>query len=231
MDKDLVDGKDSLTKALVFKGAKYVGSDTCGSCHEKEEREYKLSTHSKISVKEAEVKDCEMCHGPASVHIQNEGGKGNIINPKKDPSTCFACHTDKKLEFRLPYHHPVLEGKMGCSDCHNAHSMEIRPWSGTTMNGLNEACTRCHEDQGQPFVWEHAALREGCTACHKVHGSIHEKMLIARDHTLCLRCHTQPNVPMVGMHDHSDHWPQGTCYSAGCHTAVHGSNFSHLLRD
>ena len=216
---------------LAFKGAKYVGSSDCASCHEKQEKEFRLSTHSRISVKEGQVRDCEMCHGPASIHIEEGGGRGNIINPRKDPAVCFSCHLDKKLQFRLPYHHPVLEGKMSCTDCHKPHGEEVRPWSGTTMEGVNEACFKCHKDQRGPFVWEHEALREGCTTCHQVHGSIHEKMLIARDNNLCLRCHAQINFPTIGKQSaHSGRLNQGTCWSAGCHTAAHGSNFDDHLR-
>ena len=229
LDKDVIDHDMSL-QAMLKRGAKYVGSDACSSCHEEQDKEYRLSTHARISVATAEVRDCEMCHGPASIHVDDGGGKGTIINPRKDPSTCFACHTDKKLEFRLPYHHPVLEGKMSCADCHNPHGEEVRPWSSTTMNGTNEACFNCHKDKRGPFVFQHEALREGCTACHKVHGSIHDKMLIARDINLCLRCHMQSKVPMVGKHSHSGDWARGTCWSAGCHTAVHGSNFDEHLR-
>ncbi len=229
-DKDMARGGVSV-HSLTARGAKYVGSDDCSSCHEKEDREYRLSTHSRISVPDAEVKDCEMCHGPASLHVDESGGRGNIVNPKKDPSACFACHTDKKLEFRLPYHHPVLEGKMSCTDCHSPHGEEVKPWTATTMNGVNEACAKCHKDQTAPFVWGHEALREGCTTCHKVHGSIHEKMLVSRDNTLCLRCHTQVNFPTIGKQSgHSTRLPQGSCFSAGCHTAVHGSNFDDHLR-
>lgn len=234
VDKDMVEHELTLNK-LLAKGAKYTGSEDCATCHEKEEKEFKVSTHARISVPGAEVRDCEMCHGPGSLHVDAGGGRGvDIINPKKDPSTCFSCHTDKKLEFRLPYHHPVTEGKMGCVDCHNPHGEEVRPWSATSMNDVNQACTRCHKDQGGPFVWEHEALREGCTTCHKVHGSIHEKMLVARDHNLCLRCHTQANTPIVGKSSsHSGatgFWSRGTCFTAGCHTAVHGSNFDDHLR-
>ena len=229
LDKDLIDHDMSLQQMLK-RGAKYVGSDACSSCHEKQDKEYRLSTHARISVPGAEVTDCEMCHGPASIHVDEGGGKGTIINPKKDPSTCFACHTDKKLEFRLPYHHPVVEGKMGCTDCHNPHGEEVKPWSATTLNDVNQACTKCHKDQGGPFVWEHEALREGCTTCHKVHGSIHEKMLVARDANLCLRCHAQVNFPVIGKSSHASRLPQATCFSGGCHTAVHGSNFDDHLR-
>ncbi|MBI4353503.1 MAG: hypothetical protein HY593_06245 [Candidatus Omnitrophica bacterium] len=176
-----------------------------------------------------------MCHGPGSLHVDAGGGRGvHIVNPKKDPSTCFNCHLDKKAEFRLPYHHPVLEGKMSCSDCHSAHGMEIRPWSSTTLDDTNEACLKCHEAQRGPFVWEHEAMREGCTICHKVHGSIHDKMLIVRDNNLCLRCHTQSNFQHVGKSYHEDRLIRGSCFSGGgvgegCHTAVHGSNFHNRL--
>ena len=179
------------------------------------------------------MQGCEMCHGPGSLHVQAGGGRGvgGIINPRKDPTTCFQCHTDKKVEFRLPYHHPVLEGKMSCTDCHSPHGEDARPWSATTLNDVNETCFKCHKDQRGPFVWEHEALREGCTTCHKVHGSIHEKMLLVRDLNLCLRCHTQTNFPTIGKSNHAtSRLPRGTCFSAGCHTAVHGSNFDEHLR-
>ena len=219
-----------LEKMLAFKGAKYAGSEDCASCHEKQEKEFRLSTHSRISVKEGQVKDCEMCHGPASIHIEQGGGRGNIINPKNDPAVCFSCHLDKKIQFRLPYHHPVLEGKMTCTDCHTPHGEEVKPWSATTLKDINEACFKCHKDQRGPFVWEHEALREGCTTCHQVHGSIHEKMLVSRNQNLCLRCHAQADFPVIGKSNHGGRLPQGTCWSAGCHTAVHGSQFDDHLR-
>src|SRR3989338_3234486 len=96
-----------------MKGAEYVGADTCAACHDKENKEFKLSTHARISVDNAEgtAQGCEMCHGPGSNHVNDGGGKGkgNIVNPRKNPEICFSCHMDKEMEFRLPYHHPVLE--------------------------------------------------------------------------------------------------------------------------
>jgi len=213
--------------------AEYVGTETCAACHAKEFNEFKHSTHSRISLGDnVKAQGCETCHGPGSLHVEAGGGRGvgGIINPRKDPSTCFECHSDKRAEFRLPHHHPLLEGKMSCADCHSPHGEDVRPWSATTLKDINEACFKCHKEQRGPFVWEHEALREGCTTCHKVHGSIHEKMLIARDSTLCLRCHTQANFPTIGMQNHGTRLPQGTCFSAGCHTAVHGSNFDDHLR-
>ncbi|MDP2654401.1 MAG: cytochrome c3 family protein [Candidatus Omnitrophota bacterium] len=220
---------DGLTAA---KGAEYVGTETCASCHEEAYKEYQLSTHARIEVKgETETaQGCEMCHGPGSVHVENGGGKGTIINPKKNPEICFTCHLDKKTEFRLPFHHPVVEGKMGCVDCHQPHGVDVKPWTSTSMEDINEACFKCHSEQRGPYVWEHEVLREGCTTCHKVHGSINDKMLVARDNNLCLRCHAQMNFPTIGNSSHSSRLPNSTCMSAGCHTAVHGSNFDEHLR-
>lgn len=172
-----------------------------------------------------------MCHGPGSVHVDDgEGRRGTIINPRKNPEVCFSCHMDKKMEFMLPHRHPVLEGKMSCADCHSAHGTDVRPWSSTTMEGVNELCFKCHKEQRGPFIFEHEALREGCTTCHKVHGSINDKMLLARDSNLCLRCHVQTNFPFIGDNNHSGRLFRATCFSAGCHTAAHGSNFDDHLR-
>ena len=221
----------------TIEGAQYVGMETCGACHEKEAREFKLSTHARISIpmgKGVKVEGCEMCHGPGSLHVDadDKDKKATIINPRKDPNACFACHLDKKAQFQLPFHHPVLEGKMSCTDCHSPHAEEVRPWSATSLKDINEACFKCHKDQRGPFVWEHEALREGCTTCHSVHGSISDKMLVARDNNLCLRCHTQmTNFPTEGKSSHATRLLVGTCFSAGCHVAVHGSNFDEHLRN
>ena len=51
-----------------------------------------------------------------------------------------------------------------------------------------------------------------------------------RDNNLCLRCHAQvpnqggPGTLYIGNVNHNGFVARGTCWSAGCHTAVHGSN-------
>lgn len=232
----------SIQKALelhtIVKGAEYVGSGTCEMCHDKEVRDFKLATHAKIEIKgefkgdAIAVEGCEVCHGPGSVHVDESGGKKNIINPNKNPDICYACHLDKKAEFNLPYHHPVPEGHVTCADCHSLHGPEAKPWTATSLDGINERCFKCHKDQRGPFVFQHEAMREGCTVCHKVHGSIHDKLLKVRDSNLCLQCHTQNNFPTIGSNGHggSTRLPAGPCFSGGCHRAVHGSNFDDHLR-
>lgn len=228
--------KASVVPPLEIPGAKYVQTRMCAPCHRESAESFESSTHARISAKgmEKEGLGCGICHGPGSLHIENEYEPGLIINPGKNPEICFRCHLDKKAEFRLQYHHPVLEGRLSCADCHNLHGSEARSWTLTSFSDTNEVCLKCHPEQRGPFVFEHDAMREGCTICHKVHGSVNDKLLIARDSNLCLRCHfqtqTDPNRFWIGDSDHDTRLPGGSCFSASCHTAVHGSNFDDHLR-
>jgi predicted CXXCH cytochrome family protein len=222
-------GKAPVTS---IKGAEYVGVETCKACHRKEARVYPASPHARIATSdEGQAQDCEICHGAGSIHVDDPRKKGSIINPRKDPEVCFSCHQEKRMEFKLPFKHPVMEGKMGCADCHEPHGADLVA-GGAAMESMNGVCFKCHKDQQGPVVYEHAAMREGCTECHKVHGSIYQKMLRTQDANLCLRCHIQANFPTIagGAHTSNSRIPQGVCFYGGCHTAVHGSNFDKTLR-
>jgi predicted CXXCH cytochrome family protein len=222
----------------MIAGAKFVGSDTCASCH-KEAKSFKLTLHARIQIpgdgERAAAQGCESCHGPGSKHVGAGGGRGKfIVNPGKNPESCFQCHLDKKAEIRLQYHHPIAEGRMSCVSCHDPHGVDIYRPPGMLVARGSDQCARCHREQAQPFVYEHEAMREGCTICHNVHGSINPKLLTERDNNLCLKCHAQipsaPGVIFMGEVNHTSFLQQGTCFSAGCHTAVHGSNISSQLR-
>jgi predicted CXXCH cytochrome family protein len=220
---------------LQIEGATYVGDQACSDCHPNISRAFPSSPHARLPAsKMAGQGGCESCHGPGSKHIAMSGRGGLekfIINPGKDPEGCFQCHLDTRAEFHFPQHHPVIEGKMSCVQCHDPHGMDImKPAHGLAMARLNESCAECHREQTRPKIFEHAALREGCTVCHNPHGSINAKMLIERDSNLCLKCHAQRLGPgakgelYIGNINHGTFLRYGTCWTAGCHTAVHGSN-------
>jgi predicted CXXCH cytochrome family protein len=231
-----------LAPPPAIEGATFVGNSACFECHTNISRVFPGSVHARMRSAHAELPggtSCEACHGPASKHIQGGGGRGKfIVNPGRDPASCFSCHLDVHAQFSLPQHHPVLEGRMNCVQCHDPHGADImKPARGLAMARLNESCAECHRDQSRPFVFEHEALREGCVVCHEPHGSINAKMLVERDNNLCLKCHAQqpgpsfgsiagPGAIYIGREDHTDKLKLGGCWSAGCHTAVHGSNFS-----
>jgi predicted CXXCH cytochrome family protein len=223
---------------LEIPGAHYVGNKACADCHADIVREFPASPHARVHFEDAAMvgeTGCESCHGPGSKHIESGGNAQFIINPRDDPTSCFQCHLDVHAEFSLPQHHPVIEGHMSCVDCHDPHGGDIfKPAGGLAMAQQNESCAQCHRDQTRPFVFEHEAMREGCAVCHDPHGSINQKMLIESDPNLCLRCHAQvqgsSGVILIGNTDHTPFLQMGTCWTAGCHTAVHGSNVDPRLR-
>ena len=223
---------DAVVVPPQVEGAHFVGNQKCADCHGEHTRHFAGSVHSRFFKETSqfhEVSGCESCHGPGSKHIVAGGGKGVFIhNPGRDPQPCLNCHQEKHAEFRLPQHHPVLEGQMNCVDCHDPHGREIFKQSGGLgLARQDQQCALCHREQTLPFVFVHEGMQDGCTTCHQPHGSIHEKMLTQRDAHLCLRCHSQmqfnPNQVLVGKVAHSTFLAMGTCWTAGCHTAVHGS--------
>lgn len=232
----------AVVAPLQIEGATYVGDAACADCHQEITRVFPASVHARLHVENGRMPGqygCESCHGPGSKHIAmaNSGGIDKfIINPGKDPQSCLQCHLDVQAEFHFPDHHPVLEGKMNCVQCHDPHGMDIlKPEGGLAMARRNESCAQCHQQETQPHIYEHPALREGCTICHNPHGSVNAQLLIEPDSNLCLRCHVQVPGPgasgriYIGGRDHTTSLAYGSCWTAGCHTAVHGSNVHSAL--
>ncbi|MGM0427770.1 MAG: cytochrome c3 family protein [Thermodesulfobacteriota bacterium] len=225
-----------LVQPAAIKGAEPVGMETCASCHEDMVKRFKYTAHARlhISTENREVQGCEACHGQGSLHLEVGGGKGQyIINPAKKPEICYQCHLGVRATFNLQYHHPVKERRVNCTNCHDPHGEDIYKAKGMRTGRENDVCMQCHRNQSRPRVFEHEALREGCTVCHRAHGSINDKMLVENDNNLCLKCHAQitlPNSITIGDFSHTTRLAQGTCWSAGCHTAVHGSDINPHLR-
>jgi predicted CXXCH cytochrome family protein len=233
-------------------GAKYIGSKACEECHEQIYRDFQTADHARLIALGTNSINagCESCHGPSNLHSESGGeakppysfsaGRPKFANSARlaiEPTRpmeaiCYQCHTDVRGKFSLPSHHPVPEGKMTCTECHSPHKGSIYR-GGNSLLAENESCLRCHAAQRGPYVFEHEASREGCTTCHAAHGSINAKMLTARDANLCMKCHFQRVTGgrlLIGGSDHTVRVQQGTCWTAGCHEAVHGSRVSSSLR-
>jgi predicted CXXCH cytochrome family protein len=236
-------------------GAKYIGSKECEQCHEDIYRDFQTADHARLMAEGPNALNagCESCHGPCSLHSDSGGevkppysfssgrpasssyGARLAIEPGRAVETvCYQCHADVRGQFNLPSHHPVPEGRLKCTECHSPHKGSILAGGGTSLLSENDSCIRCHSAQRGPYVFEHEALREGCTVCHVPHGSVNAKLLTVRDANLCFKCHFQQQVPgggiLIGGSDHTLRLREGTCWTAGCHEAVHGSRVSPSLR-
>ncbi len=212
----------------------YVGMSTCLGCHEDTGKRFKLTSHyaNVVDSEEGLGGGCESCHGPGSVHADSANKRDIIRNSSEQ---CFNCHMAKKAQFQLQHHHPVLEGRMSCSDCHNLHGSEIETLSVVALQKSDQACFKCHKELKGPFVFEHDPMRDGCQTCHNPHGTVYDKLLIADQTSLCLRCHWEPSFNNVngglGGVPHGVNAGGGGDYFIGrgqeCidhHRAPHGSN-------
>jgi len=217
-------------------GAEFVGTQECSICHEDVVKGFEWATHSKVMTHgdESIHLGCEACHGPGSIHVESGGMPNTIVNPKQSPETCFQCHLDTRASFHLPYGHNVEGGSVSCSDCHDPHTGSAIKGGGMNLATSAQTCAECHKAQGNHYVFRHEATQDGCTVCHSPHGSVNNKMLKSANASLCLQCHFQQQTAsgqiMIGGRDHASFLPRGTCWSAGCHEAVHGSNISSSLR-
>jgi predicted CXXCH cytochrome family protein len=217
-------------------GAEFVGSEACSECHEALHERFEWATHARLMELDAEGKQlgCEACHGAGSIHVESGGMPRTIVNPKGSPEACFQCHQDVRASFSLPHGHPMGENQVTCQDCHNPHEGPAIENGGMALSGAADGCVKCHQAQNGHYVFRHEATQDGCVVCHSPHGSVNAKLLKSSNPTLCLQCHfqhqTSPGVIMIGGRDHSSFLSRGTCWTAGCHEAVHGSNISSSLR-
>ncbi len=229
------------------------GCETChgpGSAHADDPENPSLQPSiTKLSAR-AQADTCQQCHSGGQQFFWNGGrheARGlsctschSVHSPKSEQAQlasatvteqCFSCHKDVRAEIWKTSHHPVREGKITCSDCHNPHGSPTPKMIRAAT--VNEQCYTCHTEKRGPFLWEHPPVRENCMNCHTPHGSNHLKLQRTSVPYLCQQCHSNTRHP-------------GTLYDAfraptlenpatgsnrlfnraclDCHSAIHGSN-------
>jgi DmsE family decaheme c-type cytochrome len=191
-------------------------SAKCLSCHgeTKDLSFWDLSKHKVSDI------SCDNCH---TVH---SGTRKNL--KATQPDLCNICHRSIRAQQNKTSHHPIREGKLKCTDCHDHHG-----GFGPKMikaNAPNDLCYQCHAEKRGPFMWEHPPVDENCLSCHTSHGSNHAKLLVSKAPQLCQGCHDWTQHP--GTLYTSFNPFQGTSKSnrmyaracLNCHSAIHGSN-------
>jgi predicted CXXCH cytochrome family protein len=197
----------------------------CVSCHQIHPEE----TTANIQLGERDLVKREVYPSAKPSHALLKGGD--------EAKLCATCHQKEAMQFKKPSHHPLPEGKLLCSDCHSLHPTKtsFKDVGANTKDGFDkpaakrtglgkQMCVTCHTNHAGPFIFEHDPVAgntgEGCVECHDPHGSHNPKLLNGFSRGLCAKCHTEK---LAG------HFPGRTCWSAGCHVAVHGSNSSPRL--
>jgi DmsE family decaheme c-type cytochrome len=193
----------------------------CLRCHEWQatDVEWERLSHARAGLR---CTDCHDVHAPAD-HPQR------FLLREKQDMLCVNCHQDVDNDFFRVRRHPVVLNvensptatEMHCTDCHDVHAGE-GPYMLTEATAT-ETCLTCHIGKGGPFRYPHMAVQDllggGCLDCHLPHGSDNPWLLVVDGRALCLQCHG----------DQADHQPALTCWAAGCHIQVHGSNDHALL--
>lgn len=203
-----------------------VRSEACMTCHKGGNRmQWEGSQHASNDVA------CNSCH---QVHNR----KDKVRDKLTQTETCFTCHKEQRAESFKSSHHPIREGKVVCSSCHNLHGS-----SGPKLlikETLNQTCYTCHAEKRGPFLWEHPPASDNCANCHLPHGSNNPALLKNRQPYLCEQCHDYTNHPgnvysRTGLPASQGGNPANAAGNSGaqqmllracanCHTQVHGSN-------
>lgn len=222
-------GEKGPIPSLKNKSAQDVNA-TCLTCHEKaNQASYVSSMHARRNVA------CTTCHSVHSYQSQKAQ-----LKAKNETETCFSCHKSERAKTLRASHHPVREGKMACSSCHNPHEGTREKM--LKADSTNELCYTCHAEKRGPFLYEHAPVKEECTSCHEPHGSNHNRMLAQKTPNLCWNCHltgsghfgsgdnfsTEKGVPVApagavsGYPTVNSRFIERACRT--CHVKIHGSN-------
>jgi DmsE family decaheme c-type cytochrome len=229
---DVLFGDNSGVDSSYDRSTSVTQNKACLACHDKDSKR----THWTGSAHQTNDVACASCH---EVHTAHD----KVRDKKTQPEVCFACHQEQRADSEKISHHPIGEGKIVCSDCHNLHG-SAGPKS-LKKNTVTETCYTCHAEKRGPFLWEHQPVTEDCTNCHTPHGSNFTPLLKSTAPFLCDDCHNGPhnsNVPYgpgaaVGQPGAHFVNPLPTADIAGfgdrsaagraclnCHSMVHGSN-------
>lgn len=227
----------------------WQGANDCQSCHGNadqhlsEPSKQAIVSFSKDGGRSAEElsAQCLKCHS-ASPHLSlwdmGEHSRNDVTcischdihtqrSAVQQPTVCFTCHRDVRSDANKISHHPLIEGKVSCGDCHNPH--------GTTTPGMinaentNQLCYQCHADKRGPWIWEHPPVEENCAICHTPHGSRHENLMVEKVTNLCQDCHDDGSHHSAaydaqtgfGGANESNRFLGRSCVE--CHHAIHGS--------
>jgi len=203
------------------KDIRFPANHDCEACHDTGHRTllgWTMSEHNRAGVY---CTDCHAPHEREPWHVRQPAAVALAIAPHAAgvTSLCSGCHPDVAARFDLPSHHPLREGMIDCTDCHDPHG------TGRVALGVEtQQCTRCHQDYAGPWIYEHPPVTEDCGYCHAPHGTSSRALLETSEPGVCISCHTVAEAGAV----HDPFAFVTRC--SDCHSAVHGSYADPHLR-
>ena len=164
-------------------------AEVCLTCHSGN-RNLAFWTSGKHSLNEVACTNCHSIHGKTLAPSIN---KFVTTFQTNQAETCWQCHQPIRSANFKPSHHPIIEGKVKCTDCHNPHGA-LTP-AMVKQPTINDQCYSCHADKRGPYVFNHPPVEENCATCHNPHGSVHYKLLNEQPPNLCQDCHDWSRHP------------------------------------
>jgi DmsE family decaheme c-type cytochrome len=190
----------------------FVGSETCGACHEDIFKGLKTNRHSVVESDKKrgwDGKACEACHGPGSKHAESTA-PADIQNPARlrasdSERTCLKCHANQPTNVgRVKGGHGRNE--VACVSCHSVH----QPKSGDIPKGrakaVNAKCASCHQASWaqfqKPFTHRLKENAMSCIDCHNPHGTTLPSSMQAvnANEPGCFKCHGDKRGPFTFQH-------------------------------
>ncbi|NOY06469.1 MAG: hypothetical protein GXO82_07545 [Chlorobi bacterium] len=200
----------SALKDIIAQPIRYAGHEVCAECHDEIAEKKSDSYHRNVA--------CEVCHGPAAVHTEEE--ETDMLRIPRGRKFCIVCH--EYLSSR-PTGFPQIVSEShnpmkSCITCHNPHD-PTPPEKPKDCAGCHASiarskmvshhvyvpCIRCHDTPEQHFVNPRLyhptkpAKREFCGGCHasedpSVAGIPQVDIDSHGERYVCWQCH-YPHLP------------------------------------
>jgi DmsE family decaheme c-type cytochrome len=224
----------SSANAPSSEAPKYVGAETCKTCHEDIYKGWERTPHWKTTLdKEGgpSKQGCESCHGPGAAHAESADPTKIVsftkLSRQEASARCLSCHGEshKQSRFAESSH---ASSDVSCIDCHSPH--HAKEPQHLLVQSQPQLCYGCHTsakaDFAKPF---HHRVNEGlveCSDCHNVHGTatVRQVRALPSGDAICYKCHVDKQGPFV-----YEHVPVKTEGCSSCHTP-HGSTNPRLLK-
>jgi DmsE family decaheme c-type cytochrome len=198
-----------------------IKSAPCLSCHgdSKALNSWKMGEHKARGVA---CGDCHAVHSNSRHYLKS-----------REPALCVTCHKEVRNQIGRQSHHPITEGKVKCTDCHQPHGSFGKAM--LRADSVADLCYKCHQEKRGPYAFEHPPVAENCAICHQPHGSNRDNLLTNKAPQLCQACHNtglgHTSRAYTLQHSFSGNATaqKNKFFAQGClncHGDIHGSNRS-----